>query len=140
MVCIELVLEKLERQILKSRAWNMMVLNVDIGVRHPKNPKFRPVRFTALYPDKNHVYPLAVATDNEILFNEQSFAAMSPRLVFKIMKHELIHLYLVDNGKDQFDYQDDCKLFEKCAKYLKANVIVRTRMVWRLPGQKRWRR
>jgi len=138
MVCVERELENLERGILRSKAWNMMMQDVDIGVIHPKKPKFRPVRIVHLYRDRRGLFPLAMATHDEILFHDDSFLMMSNTLALKIMMHELIHLYLADNGKDHNHYNDGTELFERCARYLKVNVDIHLLIMWRLPGKK-WR-
>jgi len=134
----EIWLERMERNILKSKKWQRFTEEFDIG-RKPKEVKPLPVRFVFYLPgDNRDTHTFMQLMDDEILISVFFYQATPQRIVRAFLTHELVHHYLRMNG---VAYMDQSRLFHKALRYLGIDLDIKLTVKWRHRGSKdnRWK-
>jgi hypothetical protein len=130
----EIRLERIEREILRSRKWQRFVRAFDIG-KKPKQIKALPIRFVFYIPGdgklNDHTFMLCL--QDEIQVSIYFYQATQQRIVKAFLTHELVHHYLRTNN---VAYMDRTKLFNKALGYLNIDLDIMLTVKWRRRGGK----
>jgi hypothetical protein len=138
----EVELERMMREIVRSKKWKAMAKTMKLG----RMPRILGVRLERIPPEWNGQIPVARATILppgawEIYFQEYYVGAMSRRLVKAVMTHELAHIYCSAHSFEAAKTNTDSHggVFAEVMSHLGGAVELKLVMHWRRAGEKDWR-
>lgn len=128
----EAYLEKVQREILRSKKWRRFVKSYNGNGFKAKPIKYLPIRFAFYIPgDYDRQHAVMQYRENEILVSDFLYSAMSARMIRFFLTHELVHHFLRVNDQKFTDgscaFNDACRSLgidlevQLCLRYRKAS-------------------